>query len=160
MKHAPIFAIMILLVSIAVPACSSSTPTEVVPQVQATTTAEPSVETATIAPTATPTAIPLPSPTPTTAPLQLEILQSQTWTDRDDNVRVNVLMRNPYDFPVQLKSRARANLLNGAGEFMRDQTLYFLDGISGGNGFIRQILRIRCSYCRRRSWHPQWNRSW
>jgi hypothetical protein len=117
------------------------------------------VETAT-APTATPTAIPVPSPTPTTAKLELEILQSQTWADRDGNVRVNVLFRNPYDFPVQLKSRARANLLNSAGEFMRDQALFFLDGISGGNGFIlpgETIAANACFTCEREPLTEEWD---
>ena len=105
MKNTPRLAIMLLLMSFVVPACGSSALNEVVPPVETVVSTEPIiVETA----TATSTIIPASSPTPTTAPLQLEILQSQVWTDRDGNVRVNVLAHNPYDFPVAPAYRARA----------------------------------------------------
>lgn len=156
MKHARTFAVVIFLISVAGSACGSSTPTEITPQIQATPTVEPIVETT----TATPAAILTPSPAPTTVPLELEILQSQTWTDRDGNVRVNVLFHNPYDFPVQPKSRARANILNGTGEFMQDQALFFLDGISGGNGFIlpgETIAANACFTCEREPLTEEWD---
>jgi hypothetical protein len=157
MKHARTFAVVIFLISVAGSACGSSTPTEITPQIQESPTVEPSVEPTEMA---TPTAMPVPSPTPTTVQLELEILQSQTWTDRDGNIRVNVLFRNPYDFPVQPKSRARANLLNGAGEFMQDQALFFLDGISGGNGFIlpgETIAANACFNCEREPLTEEWD---
>jgi hypothetical protein len=121
MKNLPSFGIVLLLISLAVLACGSSAPTEAVPQVEANASTEPNVETATV----TSTASPVPPPTPTTAKLQLEIVQSQAWADRDGNVRVNVLMRNPYDFPVAPGFGGHASLLNKAGEFMRAQDLYF-----------------------------------
>lgn len=49
----------------------------------------------------TPTTVPTAIPSPTMEKLQLEVLQIQAWTDPDGNVRANVLLRNPYDFPVK-----------------------------------------------------------
>lgn len=155
MKNTPRFAIVLLLMSFIVVACSSSAPTEAAPEVETVVSTKPNVETA----TATPTAIPVSSPTPTTAPLRLEILQSQAWTDRDENVRVNVLARNPYDFPIAPSYRARASLLNSAGKSIRDQELYFLDGISGGNGFIlpgETIAANACFTCERAPLTGEW----
>lgn len=143
MKNVHSLVLVIFIMSIGALACGSSTPTEAAPGVPTPTQAEPSVEPA----TAAPTRIPVSSPSPTTALLQLEIVQSQAWTDRDGNVRVNVLMRNPYDFPVKPKIKARAKVLNGAGEFLRDRELYFLDGISGGNGFLLPGETIAANAC-------------
>jgi hypothetical protein len=162
MKNASRCVIVLLLMSLAVSACGPSAPTEAIPQVEAEASTAPAVETATVtpAPTATPTAIPVAASTPTTAKLKLEIVQSQTWTDRDGNVRVNVLVRNPYDFPVAPAARARANLLNGAGQFMRDQALYFLDGISGGNGFLlpgETVAANACFTCERTPLTEEWS---
>lgn len=171
MKNTRTFAMVPLLLSLLL-ACNSLTPTEVTPAAEvntgvetaaataiavaeiATATPTPIAETATptatptVEPaTATPTAIPTSSPRPTVARLQLEIVQSQLWADRDGNVRVNVLLLNPYDFPVRPSSRARASLFNSAGEFMRDQEFYFLDGISGGGGFILPGETIAAHAC-------------
>ena len=143
MKNARTLVIVILVMSLAMLACGSSTPTEAATQVQANTTAEPSVETA----TATRTAFPTSSPAPTIAQLQLEVVQSQTRTDYQGNARTNVLFRNPYDFPVALGFNPRATLVNSAGEFMRDGGLYFLDGISGGTGFILPGETIAANAC-------------
>jgi hypothetical protein len=156
MKNLPSFGIVLLLISLSVLACGSSAPTEAVPQVEANASTEPNVETATVTPTATP----VPPPTPTTAKLQLEIVQSQAWADRDGNVRVNVLMRNPYDFPVAPGFGGHASLLNKAGEFMRAQDLYFLDGISGGNGFLlpgETIAANACFTCERTPLTEEWD---
>lgn len=143
MKNARTFAIVILVMSLAVLACGSSTPTEAVPQVQTNTNVEPSVEAA----TATPKAISVSSPQPTLARLQLEVVQSQVWTDYQGNARVNVLLHNPYEFPVAPGFAARATLVNSAGEAMRDGELYFLDGISGGNGFSLPGETIAANAC-------------
>jgi hypothetical protein len=124
-------------------ACGASTPTETAPPVQATQEASPAVETATATRTAFPTII----PSPTTARLQLELIQSQVWLDRQGNARANVLFRNPYDFPVALNFNPRATLINRAGEFKRDGLLYFLDGISGGGGFILPGETIAANAC-------------
>lgn len=140
MKHAPNFAIVILVVSLAILACGSSARTETAPQDEADVSTEPSVETAAAE-------IPLSSPVPTTAKLQLEVLQSQTWTDYQGNARVNVLLRNPYDFPVALSYGGHATLKNSAGKLMKDGGLYFLDGISGGGGFILPGETIAANSC-------------
>ena len=155
MKKSRNFTIMLLLISLAISDCGSPVPTEAATQSVTQVSVEPSVETA----TATPTTIPISSPTPTTAPLQLEVFPSQAWTDRDGNVRVNFLVRNPYDFPVAPRFRARANLLNSAGEFIRDQQLYFLDGISGGHGFLlpgETVAANACFTCEREPLTEEW----
>jgi len=152
MKNVSIFASVFIFMSLAILACGLFTPAATsVPQVQSVVSTEPGA-TPGIEPTAetaiaTLTSIPVPAPTPTTAKLQLEIVQSQAWTDRDGNTRVNVLVHNPYDFPVAPAFRARANLKNSAGKFMRTQELYFLDGISGGNGFILPGETIAANAC-------------
>ena len=164
MKNVCRLAILPLLLSVILVACSPSVPTEAATSVEAQPSVEPTVETAaetaTTAPTATQTSLPEPSVIPTTAQPQLEVLQSQAWTDRDVSVRVNVLVCNPYDFPVQPRARARANLLNSAGEFMRDQPLYFLDGISGGHGFIlpgETVAANACFTCERLPLTEEWS---
>lgn len=143
MKSKGRFAIVILVLSLAVLACSLLTPTGAAPQVYVNTKTEPGVETA----AATPNAIPAASPVPKTSQLQLEIVQSQVWTDRDGNVRANVLMHNPYDFPVAPGFGAHASLLNKAGKLIRGGELYFLDGISGGGGFVMPGETIAANAC-------------
>ncbi|HET7144985.1 MAG TPA: FxLYD domain-containing protein [Anaerolineales bacterium] len=142
MKNAPNFAIVILVVSLAVLACGSSARTEAAPQDEdeGDVSTETSVETAAAE-------IPVSSPVPTTAKLQLEVVQSQTWTDYQGNARVNVLLRNPYDFPVALSYGGHATLKNSAGKLMKDGGLYFLDGISGGGGFILPGETIAANSC-------------
>jgi hypothetical protein len=106
------------------------------------------------------TSTPFPSPTVTAEKLQLEVVQYQDWTDRDGNVRVNVLLRNPYDFPVAPSFRASANLMDSAGTFMRAQDLYFLDGISGGTGFIlpgETIAANGCFTCEKAPQTEKWD---
>ena len=163
MKRARSLALVLLLLSFIQLGCNFLTVPGAVPPVEATATAEPSAEASVASSaepsaepsavpsmepvTATPTALPVASPTPTTAPLELEIVQSQTWTDRQGNARVNVLFRNPYDFPVAPGSGARATLRNSAGEPMRDGGLYFLDGISGGVGFLLPGETIAANAC-------------
>jgi len=143
MKNARRIAIVLLLMSIVQFACGSSTGTEVPSQVDVNPSVEPSAETGTATRTAVPTII----PSPTTERLQLEVVQSQVWTDYQGNARVNVLFRNPYDFPVSPILKAHATLLNSAGEFMRDGGFYFLDGISGGNGFFLPRETIAANAC-------------
>lgn len=137
-----------VIISLLVSGCGAPPPTgtEIVPSVEATATLPSSTET----PAPASTDIPIPSPSPTNSHFQLEIVQSQAWTDRDGNVRVNVLMRNPYDFPVNPVYRPRADVLNGAGGFIRDKTLYYLDGISGGAGFLlpgETVAAMACFTC-------------
>ena len=142
MKNARIFTIVMLVMSLAILACGSSPATETAQQVETNTSTEPIIETATVPSTK----ISVASPSPTTAPLQLEVVQSQTWTDYQGNARVNVLFRNPYDFPVAA-SGGNATLKNSAGELIRSGDLYFLDGISGGNGFILPGETIAANAC-------------
>jgi hypothetical protein len=162
MKNASSFATVLLLMSLAGSACGSAilTPSQPTSQAEVQPSAIPSIETTTAIPTATRTAIPISTLTPTAVPLHLEIVQSRAWTDRDGHLRVNVLMRNPYDFPVQPKFRAHANALNSAGEFIRSQDLYFLDGISGGNGFLlpgETIAAQACFTCEKTPLAEEWS---
>jgi hypothetical protein len=143
MKNAGIFTVVFLLISLTVLACGSPAPGESAPSVEAPASAEPGLDTE----AATPTTVPTSLPTPTTAKLQLEVVQSQAWTDPDGNVRANFLLRNPYDFPVEPGFRARASLFDGAGEFIRDDDLYFLDGISGGHGFVLPGETVAANAC-------------
>ncbi len=166
MRSGSQFALVLVLMSLAVLACTSSAPTGVTPQLEAAST-ELNVEIVTATPIATSpptdleaspeltvelataTVIPIPvaSPLPTIAPLQLEIVQSQAWTDRDGNVRVNVLFRNPYDFPVSPASGFRASVLGTLGAVLRDSEFYFLDGISGGVGFLLAGETVAATAC-------------
>jgi hypothetical protein len=160
-KHTRRFAIVLLVVSFAQVACASLTPAATVPPAAATAVVEPSAapngaptETitdptaeATAETLATATARPTAVPQPTVAPLRLEVVQSQIWTDRQGNVRVNFLLRNPYDFPVAPGSGARAVLRTSAGDLVRDKELYFLDGISGGGGFFLPGETIAANAC-------------
>jgi len=143
MKNARRIAIVLLLMSIVQFACGSSTGTEAPSQVDANPSVEPSAEPGIATATRFPTII----PSPTTERLQLEIVRSQVWIDYQGNARANVLFRNPYDFPVSLGFNPRATLVNSAGEFMRDGLLYFLDGISGGGGFILPGETIAANAC-------------
>lgn len=133
MKTIQSFIIVLVIISLAC-GSSTSTSTEATPL-----TAQPSEETKPVA-----TKIP---PTPTPVQLRLEIVQSQAWTDRDGNVRANVLMHNPYDFPVTPTFREGASVLNSAGELIRTHNLYFLDGISGGGGFFLPGETIAATTC-------------
>lgn len=140
----------LLAVSLALLACGSLTPTSVAPgsgvspSAVATVAgiAEPTLE-----PTAEVPATAAPSPSPTTAPLELEVVQSQTWVDRFGNTRVNVLVRNPYDYPVKPLNRGHASLISGAGDLVRAADLYFLDGISGGGGFVLPGETVAANAC-------------
>jgi hypothetical protein len=146
MKSTSSFAIGFLFISLAALACGSFAR----PEIEAGTGTDANLPTATV----------IPKPTPTTAiKLQLEIVRFQAWTDRDGNVRVNVLMRNPYDFPIAPAAGARARLVNGTGESIRDQDLYFLDGISGGNGFLlpgEMVAANVCFTCERAPLKEEW----
>lgn len=147
MKAAGTIAMLSLSLSLAVSACRLSAPPQADPQLPTAAMPAPGLETAPAEGPATAAA-----PVATTAssvPEQprLEVVQTQAWTDRDGQVRVNVLLRNPYDYPVQLRFGARANLLNEAGEFMRGDALYSLDGISGGTGFILPGETIAANGC-------------
>jgi hypothetical protein len=153
MKNTFSFAVVLLLLSVTILACGLSAPTNTTPQVEAGASTEPGMGTAISTPTFTATslvtltAIPISIPTPTDARLKLEIVQSLAWTDRDGNVRVNVLVRNPYDFPILPEWGVLANLLNNAGKILRTENLYFLDGISGGAGFFLPGETISADAC-------------
>ena len=110
------------------------------------TVAEPTAAPAT--PTEKATLPPLFTPEPTKAPLALEIVQTQIWLDADHgNARANVLFRNPYDFPVSLKYDGQAALYNAAGTLLRQGRLYFLDGISGGGGYLQPGETVAANVC-------------
>jgi hypothetical protein len=158
MKNTRRFAIVILLMSLTVPACRLLTPTGASPQDQANTKTEPSLDTMETA-TAPSNQVQVPSPLPSAGQLQLEIVQSQAWEDSDGNVRVNVLMRNPYDFPVAPFSGSGSSLLNKQGELMMTDGLYYLDGISGGGGFVlpgETIAANGCFNCEKARLTEEW----
>gem|GEM_PF-1844336 len=163
MNRARRFANWLLPLALAALACGALTPVGATPPVETTRGAAPTVEpnagpngepsvepsaapadaTATTAPTAVPTA----SPVPTEAPLALEIVQTQTWTDYLGNARLNVLLHNPYDFPVEPNYGARAVLRDSAGGLMQEGDFYFLDGISGGGGYLLPGETIAANAC-------------
>ncbi len=170
MKTARRLALWLLPLSLAALACGALTPAGATPPVEATRSAaatptqigqavapsagpntDPSGEPSTAPPAATntpaATAAPTATPVPTEAPLALEIVQTQAWTDRQGNARLNVLLRNPYDFPVAPSFTAHAALRDSAGGLMRDKELYFLDGISGGGGFLMPGETIAANAC-------------
>lgn len=165
MKKLRGFAVVLLLLSCAQFACSLLAPAAPTPRVEPrpseTPAAEPSLppptdqsaatptddSTATDQSAATATVPPRPTPTATTPPLELEVVQIQAWTDRQGNARLNVLFRNPYDFPVSLGQNPYATLRNSAGDAMRDAGFYFLDGISGGTGFLLPGETVAANAC-------------
>lgn len=146
MKTTHMLASVMIVLSLAVLACGSSAPTEAAPQTQPNTEVESNATTVIATRTPFPK-FPTSSPAPTDAFLQLEILQTQAWTDYQGNARLNVLFHNPYDIPVSLGANPRATLVNSAGEFLRDGLLYFLDGISGGGGFLLPGETIAANAC-------------
>lgn len=148
MKNTPKFSIAVVVMWLAALACGSFGRTNQPPGVE-TEEGGSNTETATLPPA-------ISSPT-TAAGLEFEILQLQSWTDRDGNVRVNLLARNPYDFPVV--PVAHAALMNAAGERMRGSDLYFLDGISGGGGFFlpgETIAATACFTCEKAPLTEEW----
>jgi hypothetical protein len=155
-----------LLVAGASLACSLLTPAAAVPTLVASPRAVPSTQPSAPAsaapkvssaapPSASPaatvtfagTALPQTLDTPTAAPLQLELVQSQVWSDSDGNVRANLLLRNPYKFPVAPTFRASAILYNSAGKLIRNGDLLLLDGITGGTGFLLPGETIAANAC-------------
>jgi hypothetical protein len=148
MKNTPKFSIAVIVMWLAALACGSFGGTNAPPEVE-TESSGANAETATFPP-----AISLPT---TAAGLEFEIVALQTWADRDGNVRVNLLARNPYDFPVA--PLAHASLLNAAGDSIRGSDLYFLDGISGGSGFFlpgETIAAHACFTCEEAPLTEEW----
>jgi hypothetical protein len=169
MKKARGYISLLLLLSVVQLACSLLAPAGAAPSEEATTSAvpstapntapsdapnaepseapnaEPSAQAATAAPIATDA--PRATPAPTAEPVRLEVVQYQVWTDHLEHIRVNVVFRNPYDYPVAPAFRVGATLLNSAGEPLRDRELYFLDGISGGGGFLQPGETIAANAC-------------
>jgi hypothetical protein len=130
-----------LLMSFPILACSLSTLTGAAPQVAPNASAVPTVERTTPAagPTVesstqrnTPTAAPL---TPTPAVLDLEILEWSEWPyahpadPSNTDTHVEVLIRNPNDFPVRVLSGANElRFMNAAGEvvFTNPSSLFYI----------------------------------
>ena len=113
-------ALLILVIPIAF-ACSSSPPTPTsthVPEASHTPAVSPTVTTA-----PTETAIPEPSHTPTPTVLDLEILEWSEWPyanlsdPANTDTHVEVLIRNPNDFPVRVNTdEDELKFVNAAGE--------------------------------------------
>jgi hypothetical protein len=148
MRNTPKFSIVVIVMWLAALACGSFGGTNAPPGVE-TKSSGANPETATLPPAIS---------TPTTAAeLKFEIVALQTWADRDGNVRVNLLARNPYDFPVT--PLAHAALMNAAGERLRGSDFYFLDGISGGGGFFlpgETIAAHACFTCEEAPLTEEW----
>lgn len=156
MKDIRGYLVMLLLISLLITACNSTAASVTAPVAGDTslpTEPEPAItDTSTPAPTV--------AASPTTEKLELEVLQIQAWTDIDGHVRTNVLVRNPYTFAVRPRFGGRANLLNSAGELIRDRDLYFLDGISGGTGFLlpgETIAANACFTCESTPLEQEWS---
>ncbi len=130
-------------IALATLACGSSTPTEAVQQPDTATNTQLVVET----PTLIPTEIPIASPTPTISRLQLELVQYQSWVDKFGNLRVNVLFRNTNDYPVQPSRNGNVSVFDKDGKLLRNHSLYFLDGISGGLGFLLPGETVAANSC-------------
>jgi hypothetical protein len=150
MKNASNFKFVFCVMFLVTLACGSLTKSQTTPEIASDGNTESEESILTVIPISTPT---------TAVKLRLEVVQFQAWADRDGNVRVNVLMRNPYDFPIAPAAGVRVRLLNGAGESIRDQDLYFLDGISGGNGFLlpgEMVAANVCFTCERAPLKEEW----
>ena len=158
MKNKQGFVIAIIIMTLTVPACSLFTPTDAAPQDQTNTMTQPGVNIVETA-TAPSNAVQAPTPQPTNGQLQLEVVQSQAWEDSFGNVRVNVLVHNPYDFPVAPFSGSGSSLLNKQGELIMTDGLYYLDGISGGVGFVlpgETIAANGCFNCEKARLTEEW----
>jgi hypothetical protein len=122
----------------------------------------PVVTEATHAPTKTGTAPPSETPKPSDTPeptatatepaLQLEVLEWHRWPDaREPNMGwgyVNALVRNPYDFPVEVTGSPTARLLDEAGAFViRSLGADVLDGSLMGIGQIRPGEAVGLYFC-------------
>lgn len=143
MKHSYRLIVVFFCVSLATLACGSSTPTETVQQPDTATNTQIVVET----PTLIPTEIPIASATPTISRLQLEVVQYQSWVDKFGNLRVNVLFRNTNDYPVQPSRNGNVSVFDKDGRLLRNKSLYFLDGISGGLGFLLPGETVAANGC-------------
>lgn len=152
MRVVGLFSLAFFLVAGLTAGCGSALPGATSPQGLAT----PSVQPTALEPSAgaTPAGSTVPttrptrsSPEPSPASLELEVVQSQIWADYQGNARANVLFSNPYDFPVQVKTGSHANLYNAAGDLLKSGHLYFLDGVSGGTGFITPGDTVAANSC-------------
>ena len=113
MKNVRTFATVLFLFVLVVTACSA--PEAIATEPGAETSTPAAVATETQAPSAT--AIPEPSLTPTPAILQLEVVEWARWEDVPGYTNVEVLLRNPNDFPVRVK-KTDVSVINGAGEIV------------------------------------------
>lgn len=132
------FAIAIVLLA-ALAACSSPPP--------AATQAAPPTNTATPLPAATATEPPTPTFTPSPVPFQLEVLEFHRWTDVNGNALVEALVRNPYDFAVQVFD-PKVALLNSAGEIVhRSSDVFFNVAADIGWGLILPDETVTANFC-------------
>lgn len=143
MKNSYRLIVVLFCVALATLACGSSTPTETSQQPDSPTNTPNVLET----PTLVPTELSAVSPTPTVSRLQLELVQYQAWTDKFGNHRVNVLFRNTNDYPVQPSRQGNVSVFDKDGKLLRNHSLYFLDGITGGLGFLLPGETIAANAC-------------
>jgi len=140
MKKVRISLTLLLLAVVAITACSAPEPIASEPIAETSTPA--AVPTATLAPSATATLEP--SLTPTPALLQLEIVEWAVYPyanladPQNTDTRVEILVRNPNEFPVRVnRDEEELRLLNAAGEIVytnANPTFYIWEGswILGG----------------------------
>jgi hypothetical protein len=139
MKNAHV-SIVLLVLSLAVPACSA--PKQLASESSAETSAPTVVPTTTPASSTTVTVEPSTTPTPTVLDLEIVEWNEYPYTDLADpqntDTRVEILVRNPNEFPVKVNRDAEElRFLNAAGEVVYtnpNPTFYFYEGswILGG----------------------------
>src|SRR3990172_1495020 len=101
----------------------------------ATPTEATSANTQTAVETGTPAG---PAATQTAISLELEVVESYSWTDERGFSWVEALVRNPYEYPVEIYEPT-VRLLDSAGEIVvRIDEVYYLTG--SGRGGLGQIL--------------------
>lgn len=130
------FASLVLLISVAVSACSATAPTESAAVTTTTTNTIAVAPTETEAPAAT-----------ATAAAQLEFVESFSWIDQLGIYRVEILARNPSDYPVRI-TFGQAILHESSGGTLVTADFYPGDGkVMGGLGFILPGETIPASAC-------------
>jgi hypothetical protein len=88
-----------------------------------------------------------PAATATTAAAQLEIVESFSWIDQLGIYRVEILARNPFDYPVHITFE-QAILHDSSGGTLATANFYLGDGmVMGGLGVILPGETIPASAC-------------
>jgi hypothetical protein len=90
----------------------------------------------------------MPSATATAAREELEILVYFGWIDELGDYRVEMLARNPYDYPVLIREVSYVKVLDSAGEQLVNADIYAGDGlVTSGLGLVLPGETIPASSC-------------